>query len=158
MEKFAEAIISIRPNFVEAILSGQKTIELRRRIPPVGIGTRLWLYATMPTAAVLGSAVIENIFRGAPESIWSKTSDRTGIDRAAFDTYFSGSDEAIGLELVDVKRGTPVSIGELRNIRSGFHPPQVIARLSAAEAAFLQKLATPIGKHRVARTRSNGFK
>lgn len=148
MEKFAEAIISIRPSFVKAILSGQKTVELRRRIPPVGIGTRLWIYATKPTAAVLGSAIIENVLRGVPDTLWSQTSGRTGIDRAAFDTYFLGANEAIGLELGNVQCGKPVPIDELRKMRSGFHPPQVIAQLSTAEARSLQKLAMPVGKRR----------
>jgi predicted transcriptional regulator len=54
----SDALISIRPGYANAILDGTKTIELRRRVPELVSGTRLWIYATRPTAAVVGVAPI----------------------------------------------------------------------------------------------------
>src|SRR4051794_32919901 len=45
-----DAIISIHPSYADAILAGEKTIELRRRIPNISQGARLWIYATRPIA------------------------------------------------------------------------------------------------------------
>ncbi|MER8886713.1 ASCH domain-containing protein [Mesorhizobium sp. M0678] len=140
MAKSNEAIISIRPKFAEAILSGQKTIELRRRIPLISIGTRLWIYATRPVGAVIGSATVKRIIRGLPEEVWTKGGDLAGLDRESFDIYFDGAPEAIGLVLADMQRGRPISIEKLRLIRRGFHPPQVILRISDGEASTLQQL------------------
>ncbi|RWO65005.1 MAG: ASCH domain-containing protein [Mesorhizobium sp.] len=140
MSKTSEAIISIRPNFAEAILSGEKTIELRRRIPLIGIGTRLWIYATKPVGAVVGSATVKRIIRGLPEEVWAKGGDQAGIDRESFDIYFDGAVEAIGLVLEDIRPGRPISIEKLRLIRTGFHPPQVILRISDSEASSLLQL------------------
>ena len=139
-----EAIISIKPTYAEAILNGTKTVELRRRIPATQIGTRLWIYATRPTAAVIGSATVAGIIRGIPDQIWKETSSSAGISREKFDAYFDGSDEAIGLILTNITRSNPVNISQLRLVRVGFHPPQVIARLSNIEAQHLNKLARTI--------------
>lgn len=141
MANFNEAIISIRPNFADAILSGSKTVELRRRIPAIEVGTRLWIYATRPVAAVLGSVRVELIIRGSPEEVWKKGGKESGLDRPTFDAYFDGSNEAVGLVLADAHRGTPISIEELRTIRLGFHPPQVIAKLSDVEANSIGRLS-----------------
>lgn len=144
MAKFSEAIISIRPNFAEAILTGDKTVEIRRRVPPIGVGTRLWIYATRPIGAVVGSAIVKRIFRGSPCELWEKYSDQTGVNRETFDLYFHGSEQAIGLVLADVNRGRPVPIEKLRAIRAGFHPPQVIARISIEEATSLGELSSNV--------------
>lgn len=141
MAKFSEAIISIRPNFAEAILAGEKTVELRRRVPQIGVGTRLWIYATKPVGAVVGSASVKKLVRGTPDEVWEKCGDQTGVNREAFDTYFYGTELAIGLVLVNVHRGRPVPIEELRSIRAGFHPPQVIAPISNEEANSLDALS-----------------
>ncbi|TIN19258.1 MAG: ASCH domain-containing protein [Mesorhizobium sp.] len=128
------------PFVAEAILSGEKTIELRRRIPLIGIGTRLWIYATKPVGAVVGSATVKRIIRGLPEEVWAKGGDQAGIDRESFDIYFDGAVEAIGLVLEDIRPGRPISIEKLRLIRTGFHPPQVILRISDSEASSLLQL------------------
>jgi predicted transcriptional regulator len=143
LAKPGDAIISIRPNFAEAILSGAKTVELRRRIPPIEIGTRLWIYATRPTAAVVGSAIVNAIVRGTPDSVWDAYSTQVAISRDDYDGYFDGANEAIGISLAMVCRINPVEIKQLRQMRDGFHPPQVIAKLSKAEAHLLIAWSRP---------------
>ncbi len=139
MAKFSEAIISIKPKFARAILSGEKSIELRRRIPPIEAGSRLWIYETRPTAAVVGSALVKCVVRGSLDEIWARASGRAHLDRGAYDNYFEGVNEAIGIVLADVRRGRSVSIEQLRGIRDGFHPPQVILRISDSEATALSQ-------------------
>lgn len=142
MAKFDEAIISIHPTFAEAILSGRKTVELRRRIPPVEVGARLWIYATRPTAAIVGIAIIDTIFRGTPQAVWETYSDRAGINRGDFDRYFEGAKEAIGIRLSKVQRMEPIGIEQLRLWKEGFHPPQVLSRITGAEAKRLFQISS----------------
>ena len=122
-------------------MSGLKTVELRRRIPPIEIGTRLWIYATRPVAAVIGSAIVDHIIRGTPEYVWESCALRAGIGRRDYDAYFGGAGEAIGLALTKVRRANPIKMEQLRSVRNGFHPPQVIAKLTLAEAVSLKALA-----------------
>lgn len=142
MPDASDALISIHPDYANAILDGTKTIELRRRIPELANGTRLWIYATRPTAAVVGVATISDVSRAHPRTIWRKHRDGAGVDHASFMEYFHGAQEAIAILLAAVKRVGPISIEELREIRDHFHPPQVLLRLSDAEAKALQRRAT----------------
>lgn len=138
----SDAIISIHPRHANAILDGAKTVELRRRIPTLSVGTRLWIYATLPVGAVIGLATVDRIVRGEPKEIWLEFGDQTGIDQMDFDAYFSGAEEAIGLLLVDVQRSLEqVEIAQLRGLRDGFHPPQVMMALSSHEAQQLHRMA-----------------
>ena len=141
MGSFEDALISIRPNYAEAILTGEKTVELRRRIPAINLGTRLWIYATRPVGAIVGSAVVDKIIEGTPAEVWKECINRIALDRREYDKYFFGTDRALGLSLSDITRRHPIGIDQLREIQKGFHPPQVLTRLSSQETIFLSKLA-----------------
>jgi predicted transcriptional regulator len=143
-----EAIISIHPEFANAIIAGTKTVELRRRIPPIKIDTRLWIYATQPIGAVIGTATIEAIVRGTPEFIWDWCADRADVSRAEFDRYFSGTSEAIGISLCAAQKIEAIEIERLRSWRPGFHPPQVMVKISASEAKNLLRLVSNVTKLR----------
>lgn len=136
-----DAIISIRSDYANAILAGTKTIELRRRIPELPAGTRLWIYATRPTGAVVGFVTIQGVARARPATIWRKHRTRTGVDHAAFKAYFNGSQVAIAIVLAAARRVVPITIEQLRGVRGGFHPPQVAMRLTAPETKALRNLA-----------------
>ena len=135
------ALISVKPNYAKAILSGEKTIELRRRIPAIDPGTRLWIYATRPTGAVVGVATVQRIVKGTPTEIWDQFMERTAVCRCTFEAYFAGTNCALGLVLAEIRSGIPVDIEQLREMREGFHPPRILARLTLQESLSLQRLA-----------------
>lgn len=132
------SIISIRPEYAEAILRLSKTVELRRRIPDTPKGTRLWIYATKPIAAIVGTAVVGDVARGAPQDIWSAYHLEVGVDEEQFYHYYRDAREAIAIELSQVQRCAPVSIQELRKLLAGFHPPQVMAKITQNDAENLE--------------------
>jgi predicted transcriptional regulator len=136
-----DAIISIHPSYADAILAGEKTIELRRRIPNVSAGTLLWIYATQPTGAVVGVATIRNVARAHPSTLWKRHRNGTGIDHASFKAYFNGAQQGVAIALAAARRIVPITIEQLREIRDSFHPPQVLTRLTVSEAKALRKLA-----------------
>ena len=142
MDGVENALISIRPNYAQAILAGTKRVELRRRIPVIGRGTRLWIYATLPLGAVVGSVTVEKIIEGTPTLIWNTLMGRTALTRCEFDEYFSGTDRALALLLSNVVKTREIGIGELRTLLEGFHPPQVMVRLSREQSAWLSKQVT----------------
>lgn len=141
MDHVEDAIISILPNYADAILEGIKTIELRRRIPNIQRKTRLWIYATKPVGAILGSAIISDIIEDTPENIWRISCGRAAVSRPEFDEYFQGTNRAFALTLVDVVKRQEIGIEELRTLSDGFHPPQVLVRLSRQNAAWLVERA-----------------
>jgi len=141
MRILEDAIISIKPVYVDAILSGSKTIELRRRIPSIEIGTRFWIYATQPIGAILGTAILADILKEKPANLWRDYGLYTGTDWQTFNQYFLGSDVALGLILADVRPVHPIELDKLREILDGFHPPQVLSRLSHSASSSLADLA-----------------
>lgn len=141
VKKIDEAIISIRPNYAKSIVAGTKTVELRRRIPPLDVGARLWIYATRPVAAVIAYVMVDNFFRGSPDTAWKIYSDRAGISREDFDQYFDGAAEAIVIELIGVRPVAHVGIEQLRHWKVGFHPPQVLSKITTNEAEGLWNIA-----------------
>lgn len=157
MSESGDAIISIRPKYAEAILRGSKTVELRRRIPKIENGTRLWIYATLPLGAVIGTAIVHEVIRGTPEEIWNLFHTEADVDKDSFDAYYSGAQVALGLMLRNAARCRATSIDQLRKVRCGFHPPQVLARLSNKETLKLSKLAEPLVVPNTAGTSNIGF-
>ena len=105
----ADAIISIFPDYADAILAGRKTIELRRRVPVLPLGMRLWIYATRPTGAVVGYVTVERVTRARPLTIWRHHSEGTGIDYGTFSAYFTGAKEAVAILLAAAKRVRPIT-------------------------------------------------
>ncbi|MDQ0249554.1 putative transcriptional regulator [Sphingomonas kyeonggiensis] len=134
-----ELLISIRPTFADAIFNGSKSVEVRRKIPPIKLGARLWIYVTKPVGEVRGIARVTEIVEGDPAEVWLACGSRTGLTRTHFDQYFDGSRTAYGLVLEEVAVGHPVSMQALKALRAGFHPPQVITRLTASEAEALHE-------------------
>jgi predicted transcriptional regulator len=141
MPDAADAIISIHPGYADAILSGTKTIELRRRVPKLTTGSQLWIYATRPTGAVIGVVTVQDVTKAHPTTIWKKHRSGTGVDHEAFRAYFEGTQEAVAILLTAARRVGPITIEQLRRIRDRFHPPQVMIRLTASESQALSKLA-----------------
>lgn len=137
----ADAIISIHCSYADAILTGTKTVELRRRLPAISSGTRLWIYATQPTGAVVGFVTVQGVDRAPPATIWTKHCNSIGVDQATFQKYFNGASEAIAILLAAARRIGPITMDQLRQIRARFHPPQVFTRLTARETETLRKLA-----------------
>lgn len=141
MSDAADAIISIHPDYADAILAGRKTIELRRRVPKLMIGSRLWIYATRPTGAVVGVVVVQDVAKAHPTTIWEQHREAAGVDQESFRAYFAGTHEAVAIVLTAAKRIRPITIEQLRSIRDRFHPPQVMIRLTVSESKALSKLA-----------------
>ncbi len=139
-----EALISIKPNYARAILAGTKTVELRRRIPTIRRGTRLWIYATLPLGAIVGSAVVADIIRGTPAAVWKTYRGCAAVSRREFDEYFTGTSRALALVLSDAIKRREIGIDKLRELSHGFHPPQVMARLSRQETAWLSRRARAV--------------
>jgi predicted transcriptional regulator len=137
----SDAIISIHPDYANAILAGTKTIELRRRVPDLSAGTRLWIYATQPRGAVVGHVTVKDVIRASPGVIWNEHRNGTAVEYKAFKAYFNGSERGVAIHLDSARRVTAITIDQLRRIRDGFHPPQTLTRLTSIEAEALRVLA-----------------
>jgi predicted transcriptional regulator len=128
-----EILISLKPKHAAHIFEGEKTVELRKRRLNIEPGTRIWIYATSPIAAIKGYANLVQIETGTPSLIWKRLGSQTGISKDEFDIYFAACEVAHALVLADVmemKQALPLK--QIRERISNFQPPQFFCHLNGA--------------------------
>jgi predicted transcriptional regulator len=144
----ATLFLSVKPIFANRILSGAKTVELRRVRPCVTPGNVVLIYSTSPEMALLGSAEVAEVLSGTPPDVWGQVKEHAGVSRAEYDDYFSGANAAIGIRLRAVRRfAQPITLQDLRKRWPWLRPPQsyryVDARLGP-EGATVKSLTHPL--------------
>ncbi|WP_338602358.1 hypothetical protein [Saccharopolyspora sp. SCSIO 74807] len=134
-------LLSLRPRFAEAILTGSKTVELRRTRVAAPIGTELVLYASSPVMSVVGVATLLGRESGTPDSIWRKHKQHAGVRRREYDEYFAGSGLATALSIGKAQAlAIPYTLAWLRD-EAAFQPPQSYRYLTSADPISLRRLA-----------------
>jgi predicted transcriptional regulator len=129
-------LISIKRRFVLEMLSGNKTVELRRRRLCVASGTRVWIYSTAPHSAVELLAIVDRVVCASPDQLWHRYRWCVGISRVEFDKYFHSAKTGCAMVLRDLRPlSRAVELSHLRR-RAKFHPPQFFKRLDANSAAL----------------------
>ena len=66
---FMKALLSIKPEFIEKIFSGEKQVEFRKSCFKEDVQTVV-VYATMPVGKIVGEFEIETILSDSPEELW----------------------------------------------------------------------------------------
>lgn len=95
-------IVSINPEYVEKILSGEKKFEYRTRVAKQQVDT-LIIYATKPIMKVVTEAEILGVIATSPEELWNQTKNQSGITKSFFDEYFKDKQVAYAYKLGTVK-------------------------------------------------------
>lgn len=96
-------LISIKPQFADLILRGEKKFEFRRTLPRRNVDS-LVIYASAPISQVLGEVEIINTFSCSPTTLWRKTYKQAGISKGFFDKYFQGKTIANAYALGKIKK------------------------------------------------------
>lgn len=126
MNSFKTSILlSIKPEFVDLIFSGEKTVELRKAIPKnLSNNDEIIIYASSPTKSIVGKAKIKKVAQHSPNTLWKKVGAKTGISFTHFKNYFKNKSTAYGIFLEDIERfSTSIPLNTLRK-EINFTPPQ----------------------------------
>lgn len=98
-------IISIKPEYALKILSGEKTIELRRRFPVDQIeGGIAIIYASSPIKQIIGYAVIEKVEELSINKLWRSHGSSACVTKEFFYSYFDGIEKGFALSLSNPTR------------------------------------------------------
>jgi predicted transcriptional regulator len=153
----SDIIMSIRPSHVENILTGRKTVELRRRFPEaVCDGGLLLIYASSPEQSLIGAARIEGVRRMTPAGLWRSFREQACVPKAYFKAYFSGTSEGFAVMLGSVVRfEEAIPVSELKE-RFRFSPPQSYRYVRGLLAGLLQDERIQIPDRHEHRDRSRG--
>lgn len=118
-------LMSVRPQYAEKILRGEKTVELRRVRPRVAPGDVIVMYVSSPESEVRALLQVEEVLEAEPAALWKEVAPAAGISRGEYEVYFEGSTTGIGIALRLVEDlQEPVTLDELRAMSPGFRPPQ----------------------------------
>ena len=125
-------VLSLWPRFADAILSGAKTVELRRTEPKIRVPTLALIYASTPVRALLGTCVVTSVEPGRLAALWRAHGAGSGLDHGEFLDYFEGVEAGTALSLASPSRlSRPVPLVELRSRPEGFRPPQSFSYVDA---------------------------
>lgn len=96
-------LLSIHPEYANAILDGHKKFEFRRVIfkKPV---SEVIVYATQPIGRVIGIFTIEDVFMDTPKELWGKTAQQGGVSKEKFDGYFENRNRAFAIKISNPTR------------------------------------------------------
>ncbi len=119
-------LLSIKPVYARAILSGSKRFELRRgEGRDFSAGDIVVMYASGRYKKIVGEFMVGKIYRGSPHHVWRivTQSKDYGITGESW-RYIMGSSRAFALEVKDPRpyRQT-LSLYDIRNIFPYWNPP-----------------------------------
>ncbi|EHH1172416.1 TPA: ASCH domain-containing protein [Vibrio parahaemolyticus] len=117
-----KALLSIKPEFVDKILSKEKLFEYRKAVFKRPEVRSVVIYSTMPEGKIIGEFTIGHILAKSPEELWNETQQASGINKEFFDAYFDGREVAYAIEIKNlVKYDNPIDPYE---VEPNFKAPQ----------------------------------
>jgi predicted transcriptional regulator len=136
-------LISVRPTWADAFFLSHnpKTIELRKGsfgacLKP---GDRIAIYATLPTAEVLGIVRVLRRERLPLDRLWraSQQGKLAKVSREQFETYYANQESGIGVWVSAAELlPSPIALPRLRqNWGHRWQPPQQIQQLTHEQMA-----------------------
>ncbi len=126
-------LISVRPHYAEKLLSGEKTLELRRVRPALDKGDWVVIYASSPRKEIIGAFQVKETVVAKPVNLWESHGGRSAVPRDEFFAYFEGRNIGYGIAVDRVFRfAAPTSLEQIRRLSPTFHPPQGYAYLSSS--------------------------
>lgn len=102
----SKVLMSIKPIYVEKILSKEKGYEYRKTFPKKDID-KIIIYSTNPVKKVVGEVEVKQILVENKETLWNETKDKSGTTKAFYDSYFKNKDIAVAYELGEIKIYNP---------------------------------------------------
>lgn len=117
-----KVLLSIKPEFAESILNGNKKFEYRKCVFRNKEVKTVVIYATMPVGKVIGEFDIDQIIASEPAELWKTTRKYAGITRDFFDKYFAERKTGFAIAVKNPRRyENPVL---LKDLIPGAVPPQ----------------------------------
>lgn len=125
------ALISIRPCFVEKILSGEKKLEFRRSWAAQQVDV-LVIYSSAPTQRIVAAVNVVGVTEGSPTALWELSKEKGGgVTRQLIYDYFEGKKTGFAIEIADVLEfERPV---DPKKVFKDFLPPQSFRYLDAKD-------------------------
>ena len=97
-----KVLMSIKPKYVDEILSGKKKYEYRKIKAKRPNIDKIIIYCTAPVMRVVAEVEVLEIIENNPEIVWKKTKSHAGISKKKYDEYFENKDIAFAYKLGNI--------------------------------------------------------
>jgi predicted transcriptional regulator len=132
-------LLSIKPQFVQKILDGQKTVELRKVKPQLTSGDFILIYESSPTKCLIGWFEVQDIICEKPQALWKKVQGDAGITKEEFDAYYQKSRLGFAIK-IQYGHTTKLPLDKVRQKWTTFHPPQSFHYLKEEEISIAEEI------------------
>ncbi|MCB2205037.1 ASCH domain-containing protein [bacterium] len=125
-------LIPIKQKWVSMILSGCKTVEMRRVMPRrAREGSLAFIYATSPIQAIVGAFRIERLLYGNLDEIWRQVGEESCLTEPEYYRYYCGKDKAVAIAIGPTWTfSNPLALEDMQN-RYNLYAPQSIIYLDS---------------------------
>ena len=122
MDTLTSVILSIKPEYAKAIMSGKKRVEFRRKIfkRPVN---KVYVYSSSPVKKIIGFFIIDSIIEDSPLRLWAQFKEIGGINEKDFFNYFN-----------EVEKGFSILIKEYKKFGRGIDPADFFETFCAPQS------------------------
>ena len=129
------ALLSIKPKYVEAIVNGKKRYEFRKFIFKNTNIEKVYIYSTAPQKRIVGFFRIGRIIEDHPKKLWSQFQNLSGLNPVEFFSYFEDSEKGFAIEILSLEKyENPI---DPLSLMPGFMPPQSFYYVDADMANLL---------------------
>jgi predicted transcriptional regulator len=116
-----KVLLSIKPPFVQKIMTGEKQWEYRRVIFRQPVDSVV-IYESAPHQRIVGEFHVESVITDTVDALWRRTGAESGISYEDFRQYFHGCERGYAIRIGHLTRyARPLNPWDNDAI---FHPPQ----------------------------------
>jgi predicted transcriptional regulator len=122
-----KVLLSIKPEYVSKIFSGEKKFEYRRLIFKRKVDSII-VYASDPTKLIIGEFEIGEVIYNKISELWEQTSHDSGTTKEELFGYFKNCEKGYAIEILNPRiYAKPFSLSEMNILFA----PQSFVYLSA---------------------------
>lgn len=105
-----QILLPIKEKYSNAILSNEKTFEIRRKAPN-RVFNSILIYTTAPISKIVGEARVCKIHKLPLKDLWKLTEGKNELTKKEFYNYFEGQDYGYAYEINKTKKfSKPISL------------------------------------------------
>lgn len=136
----AYVLLAIKPVYARLIISGKKTVEVRRRGTSIAKGDVLILYSSSPDMALLGFCRVADVNVYGTAHARRSVNGESCLTKAELAAYVRGADRVtlLGIESV-LRLSRPIPLKQLRRLNKNIVIPQSYRFLRPNEIQSLAK-------------------
>ncbi len=141
-------LLSIKPIYAALILSGRKTIELRKTFSKEFVNFRIYLYSTYPVRKIVGSVDIKSVESVSIDEISANYIEKACVDEKTLYDYFKNNKTGIIIEVENpLEFRKPIELAQLRKMKHLPHNSHRKIHMNDEFEYFLTKIYSENLKH-----------